>query len=56
MRTEMLNKPDNYPKQYLEFHLTTAEKDQLKKWAEEDGLPMGQYVRWRLFGVRPKQK
>ena len=56
MRTENLNKPADHPREYLEFALTTAEKKQLKQWAVEEDMPMGQYIRFRLFGVRPQKK
>ncbi len=53
MRAHMQNKPANFPREYVEVHLTTTEKKLLKMMADKKNMKMGQYIRFKMFKVAP---
>jgi hypothetical protein len=56
MRSGMEDKPLDYPREYVEVHITTAEKKQLEWLALKNDMTISQFIRWRMLDGKDEDR
>lgn len=49
MRSGMKDKPLDYPREYVEVHITTAERKHFEWAALKNDMTISQFIRWKML-------